>query len=179
MPPCSTLFALATQVFAQSGVGSDVIGTAGVVGFLMSGGTLVWFLYSFLPKDRARQEKREDALIAQLATKDAQIEKQGNANTAQMMALIASRDDLLREQVGLERASCEKRHEQNVMLWKEDRDVRERQFSALMAEHQQTRADSKELRHAIKNLDQTMQNWLTVARHYLKVDGLEQGGPTP
>lgn len=152
-------------LLAQAEAVPGAAGAAGWAGFVTSGGVLLWLLFSYLPKERAAQEKREGTKDAQLAAKD-----------AQMLSVITSRDDLLREQLGLERQGCERRHQQNLELWKEERDARQRQHQELMTEFQQTHAEAKEERHAINNLAGLVTNLLTVFQHF---SGLKLEVPPP
>lgn len=134
---------------------------AGWSTFGLAGLILTWLFLKHLPAKDAQMESL-------LAAKDTQLDK-----------LITSRDALLREQLGLERESCEKRHMENVAMWREDREVRDQRHESVLAEHRQSHADSKELRHAVRDLAQTVSLWTELVRQTLPLKmpaGRTEGG---
>lgn len=81
-------------------------GLAGWASFGVAGLVLSWFLLIDLPATRKREDAKEVA------------------HQAQMQTVLDGRDRLLSEQLNAERASCEKRHEQNLEEWRNEREIR-------------------------------------------------------
>ena len=118
--------------------GEPLSGGAGWVGAGLLGAVLCWLLLKHLPD------------------KDKQLEKLLTTKDDQMRELLASRDVLMESQLTAERESCEKRHQDNLIEVRMDREQRDRHYEALIAEHKRTHDESKEIRHNIADIKNSL-----------------------
>lgn len=144
---------------------ADPTGITGWVAAVASvgllGPVLYWLCYKHLPA-------KDDLMKDMLAAKD-----------AQMQQIITSRDDLLREQLGLERNACQDRHRENLELWREEREARQRQHDAQLTEHRQTQRDAQVNRHSLAGLSQTLANLTAIVETLLAASGVKVNLPHP
>lgn len=118
----------------------DPSGVAGWSSFGIAGLVLAWLLLKHLP-----------------------------AKDVQLKELLLSRDALMENLLKREQESCEKRHQENLAETRLAREAQDKRHEAMLAQFQLVHDESKETRHRVADVAQTMMVWVALVKMALKI----------